>query len=149
MFGRPFVTDPRVKGEDLLFLEHANIRLNDEIRQAYLQVGPPVKPSASVGFYSTPTPDEPTGRTHVAGSTSGIDRLWWTLHESCTGQLLPYVFTDAEDERNQYTDGRQPCRRPPPTGRAARWQGRRPPVVHVGARPSRTWPGCRAGRIRL
>ena len=92
-----------VKGEDLLFLDYANIRLNDELRQTYAQVGLPAEPFASVGFYSPPTPDDPTGRPHVSGRTSGVDPFWWTLAEFCTGELLPYVFTDAEDERNQYT----------------------------------------------
>ena len=92
-----------VKGEDLLFLDYANIRLNDELREEYAQVSLPSEPFASVGFYSPPTPDDPTGRPHVTGRTSGVDPFWWTLHEFCTGELLPYVFTDAEDERNQYT----------------------------------------------
>ena len=67
------------------------------------QLGLPAEPFASVGFYSPPTPDDLTGRPHVTGRTSGVDPFWWTLHEFCTGELLPYVFTDAEDERNQYT----------------------------------------------
>ena len=92
-----------VKGEDLLFLDYANIRLDDELRQAYAQVGLPAEPFGSVGFYSPPTPDDLTGRPHVAGRTSGVEAFWWTLHEFCTGELLPYVFTDAEDDRNQYT----------------------------------------------
>ncbi|MDQ1433925.1 MAG: hypothetical protein QOF59_741, partial [Actinomycetota bacterium] len=32
-----------------------------------------------------------------------VAAFWWTLAEFCTGELLPYVFADAEDERNQYT----------------------------------------------
>src|SRR5262249_5794814 len=28
---------------------------------------------------------------------------WWTLKEFCDQQLLPYVFADAEDDRQQYT----------------------------------------------
>src|SRR6185437_15513447 len=58
---------------------------------------------ASVGFYAPPTPDDPSGRPFVAGRTSGVTAFWWTLAEFCSGELLPYVFTDAEDERNQYT----------------------------------------------
>ena len=37
------------------------------------------------------------------GRTSGVDAFWWTLTEFCAGELLPYVFADAEDERHQYT----------------------------------------------
>jgi len=92
-----------VKGEDLLFLDYANIRLNDELRETYAKVGLPAEPFASVGFNSPPTPDDLTGRPHVTGRTSGVEPFWWTLAEFCAGELLPYVFTDAEDERNQYT----------------------------------------------
>ena len=92
-----------VKGEDLLFLDYANVRLNDELRGRYAAVGLPAEPFASAGFYSPPTPDDPTGRPHITGRTSGIESFWWTLEEFCQGELLPFVFTDAEDERHQYT----------------------------------------------
>ena len=61
------------------------------------------RPFASVGFFAPPTPDDLTGRPHVTGRTSGVSAFWWTLAEFCSGELLPYVFADAEDERNQYT----------------------------------------------
>ena len=32
-----------------------------------------------------------------------MNAFWWTLAEFCRDELLPYVFADAEDERNQYT----------------------------------------------
>jgi DNA helicase HerA-like ATPase len=32
-----------------------------------------------------------------------VSAFWWTLAEFCAEELLPYVFADAEDERNQYT----------------------------------------------
>jgi hypothetical protein len=97
-----------VKGEDLLFLDHPNRRLTDpdtgpELREAYARLGLPAAPFASVGFYAPPTPDDPTGRPHVTGRTSGISPFWWTLSEFCQGELLRYAFADAEDERNQYT----------------------------------------------
>lgn len=92
-----------VKGEDLLFLDHANIRLDDDLRERYAQVGLPAEPFASVGFFSPPTPEDPTGRPHITGRTSGVQAFWWTLEEFCAGELLPFVFTDAEDERHQYT----------------------------------------------
>ncbi len=39
----------------------------------------------------------------MTGRTSGVNAFWWTLEEFCDRELLPYVFADAEDERNQYT----------------------------------------------
>jgi DNA helicase HerA-like ATPase len=97
-----------VKGEDLLFLDHANRRLTDvttgaELRDAYARLGLPAEPFASAGFFAPPTPEDPTGRPHVTGRTSGISPFWWTLREFCAQELLRYAFADAEDERNQYT----------------------------------------------
>jgi DNA helicase HerA-like ATPase len=97
-----------VKGEDLLFLDHVNRRLTDVddgpvLREGYAKLGLPAEPFASVGFFAPPTPDDPTGRAHVTGRTSGISPFWWTLREFCAEELLRYAFADAEDERNQYT----------------------------------------------
>jgi len=92
-----------VKGEDLLFLDRANVRLDDDLRADYAGLGLPAAPFASVGFFAPPTPQDPTGRPHVTGRTSGVTAFWWTLAEFCTEGLMPYVFTDVEDERNQYT----------------------------------------------
>jgi uncharacterized protein len=92
-----------VKGEDLLFLDCANKRLDDALRQDYEKLGLIAEPFASVGFYAPPIPGDTTGRPRVTGRTSGVAAFWWTLHEFCERELLPYVFADAEDERNQYT----------------------------------------------
>ena len=92
-----------VKGEDLLFLDTPNVRLDDELRGEYAKLGLPAKPFPSVGFYAPPTPSDLTGRPHVTGRTSGVGAFWWTIAEFCAKDLLPYVFADAEDERNQYT----------------------------------------------
>jgi hypothetical protein len=92
-----------VKGEDLLFLDQPNIRLDDDLRAAYADLGLPAEPFRSAGFWAPPIPDDQTGRPNVTGRTSGVEAFWWTIAEFCAGQLLPYVFADAEDERNQYT----------------------------------------------
>jgi DNA helicase HerA-like ATPase len=92
-----------VKGEDLLFLDQRNARLDDDLRADYAALGLPAEPFASVGFWAPPIPGDMTGRPNVTGRTSGVDAFWWTLAEFCDQQLLPYVFADAEDERNQYT----------------------------------------------
>lgn len=92
-----------VKGEDLLFLDHANSKLDPDRRAAYARLGLPAAPFSSVGFFAPPTPEDPSGRPHVVGRTSGVASFWWTLAEFCRDELLPFVFADAEDERNQYT----------------------------------------------
>ncbi|MGD9987932.1 ATP-binding protein [Pseudonocardia sp.] len=92
-----------VKGEDLLFLDRPNVRLDDDLRADYARLGLTAAPFGSVGFFAPPTPDDLSGRPHVVGRTHGIAAFWWTLGEFCARELLPYVFADAEDERNQYT----------------------------------------------
>ncbi|HVH22942.1 MAG TPA: ATP-binding protein [Pseudonocardia sp.] len=92
-----------VKGEDLLFLDQPNTRLDDVERDRYARLGLRADRFDSVGFFAPPTPDDPSGRPHVTGRTSGVTAFWWTLDEFCAGELLPYVFADAEDERHQYT----------------------------------------------
>jgi uncharacterized protein len=92
-----------VKGEDLLFLDQPNVRLDDHMRAQYAQLGLPADPFASVAFYAPPMPDDITGRPNVTGRTSGVQAFWWTIAEFCAQGMLPYVFADAEDERNQYT----------------------------------------------
>jgi DNA helicase HerA-like ATPase len=92
-----------VKGEDLLFLDQPNIRLDDDLRAEYAALGLSAEPFRSAGFWAPPIPDDVTGRPNVTGRTSGVEAFWWTIAEFCSRQLLPYVFADAEDERNQYT----------------------------------------------
>jgi uncharacterized protein len=92
-----------VKGEDLLFLDQPNVRLDDDLRAEYAALGLPAEPFASAGFWAPPIPDDQTGRPNVTGRTSGVEAFWWTLKEFCEQQLLPYVFADAEDDRQQYT----------------------------------------------
>ena len=92
-----------VKGEDLLFLDHKNSRLDENLRDRYGRLGLPAEPFSSVGFYAPPTPEDTTGRPNVVSRTSGVAAFWWTPAEFCREELLPYVFTDAEDERHQYT----------------------------------------------
>ncbi|WP_405763106.1 ATP-binding protein [Streptomyces sp. NBC_00045] len=92
-----------VKGEDLLFVDQPNARLDEPLRAAYGRLGLPARPFVSVGFYAPPLPGDTTGRPHVTGRTSGVTAFWWTLAEFCERELLPYVFTDVADEKNQYT----------------------------------------------
>jgi uncharacterized protein len=92
-----------VKGEDLLFLDQPNVRLDDDLRVGYAELGLPAEPFASAGFWAPPIPDDTTARPNVTGRTSGVEAFWWTLREFCDQQLLPYVFADAEDDRQQYT----------------------------------------------
>ena len=50
-----------------------------------------------------PVPGDTTGRPTSPAALTGVARFYWTLQEFCTPELLPYVFADADDERQQYT----------------------------------------------
>lgn len=92
-----------VKGEDLLFLDRANARLGEDDRAAYERLGLRPGPFDSVEFWAPPRRGDPTAAAEVATRHTGVTSFYWTLAEFCRERLLPFVFTDAEDDRQQYT----------------------------------------------
>ncbi|MEV0716114.1 ATP-binding protein [Asanoa sp. NPDC050611] len=92
-----------VKGEDLLFLDHPNVKLDDRTTAAYAALGLPAKPFADVRVYAPPRLGDASGTPDVSSRLAGVDSFYWTLEEFCADRLLPYVFADADDERQQYT----------------------------------------------
>jgi DNA helicase HerA-like ATPase len=90
-----------VKGEDLLFLDHPNTHL--DTADAYARLGLPAAPFPDVRVYAPPRRGDATGAPDVNSRLSGVDSFYWTLDEFCADRLLPYVFADADDERQQYT----------------------------------------------
>ena len=92
-----------VKGEDLLFLDHPNAALNLAEADRYRHLG--LSPGAfpSVGVLAPPRRDDPNAVPDVASRTQGVTAFFWTLHDFCSQELLPFLFADAEDERQQYT----------------------------------------------
>ncbi len=56
----------------------------------------------------------------MSSRLSGVDSFYWTLAEFCADRLLPYVFADADDERQQYTMVVHSVDRPPGPGRRRR-----------------------------
>lgn len=91
-----------VKGEDLLFLDRANTRLDAEQAERYRTLGLPAEPFGSVGIYAPPRPG-PAAAPDVAARDTGVTSFFWTLEEFCREDLLPFLFADAEDERAQYS----------------------------------------------
>ena len=92
-----------VKGEDLLFLDRANTQLDDADRERYRRLG--LEPGAfgSVSFHAPPRRGDPSAAADVATRHQGVTSFFWTLADFCAERLLPFVFTDAEDDRQQYT----------------------------------------------
>ena len=91
-----------VKGEDLLHLDRVNSKLDDEQRSKYSDMGLPSTPFESVGLFAPPRLDDPKGTADVA-SRSDVTSFFWSIHEFCVDDLLPFLFSDAEDDRAQYT----------------------------------------------
>lgn len=92
-----------VKGEDLLFLDRANLRLDDEQAERYRKLGLPAGKFEDVAFKAPPRRNDPNAGPDTASRTTGVSSFYWTLEDFVTGELLPFVFADAEDERQQYT----------------------------------------------
>ena len=92
-----------VKGEDLLFLDRANVQLGDEDRERYRRLGLEPGTFGSVSFHAPPRRGDPNAAADVATRHRGVTSFFWTLAEFCADRLLPFVFTDAEDDRQQYT----------------------------------------------
>jgi DNA helicase HerA-like ATPase len=91
-----------VKGEDLLFLDHANSRLDDDQRGRYQRLGLPAEPFRSCSVYAPPRRGG-SGAPDVASRTAGVTAFFWTLEEFCHQDLLPFLFADIEDDQAQYT----------------------------------------------
>lgn len=92
-----------VKGEDLLFLDHPNRFLEPEHIDRYHLLRLPADRFPSVGFFAPPRRGDSSGVPDVAGRGDGVTSFYWTLADFCRDELLPFVFADAEDDRQQYT----------------------------------------------
>lgn len=92
-----------VKGEDLLFLDHSNIQLSDADRARYRALGLEPGPFASAAFFAPPRVGDPNANPDVSTRTEGVTSFFWTIAEFCEDELLPFVFADAEDDRQHYT----------------------------------------------
>ncbi|WP_329108596.1 ATP-binding protein [Micromonospora sp. NBC_01699] len=92
-----------VKGEDLLFLDHPNTRLDAATTAAYAKLGLTAGAFPDVRVYAPPRAGDASGTPDVSSRLTGVDSFYWTLSEFCSDRMLPYVFADADDERQQYT----------------------------------------------
>ncbi|MEY2430882.1 MAG: hypothetical protein QOC92_607 [Acidimicrobiaceae bacterium] len=93
-----------VKGEDLLFLDHPNNALAPDQAERYRALGLPADEFRSVGVWAPPRRDDVgVAAPDVASRSLGVRSFFWTIHDFCDQQLLPFLFADAEDDRQQYT----------------------------------------------
>jgi hypothetical protein len=92
-----------VKGEDLLFLDHPNTRLDPATSAAYAKLGLAAGAFPDVAVFAPPRGGDSSGTPDVSSRLSGVDSFYWSLAEFCADRLMPYVFADADDEKQQYT----------------------------------------------
>ena len=92
-----------VKGEDLLFLDKENIRLSGDQRARYSRLGLSPGGFRSVEFWAPPKRNDVNAVPDVATRQRGVTSFFWSIAEFCTQDLLPFLFADAEDDRQQYT----------------------------------------------
>jgi DNA helicase HerA-like ATPase len=91
-----------VKGEDLLFLDRANKKLTAERAERYRPLGLPARPFGDVSFWAPARRGVDSAAPDVSSRTEEVTSYFWTVHEFCKQDLLPFLFADAEDERAQY-----------------------------------------------
>ncbi|HXY41059.1 MAG TPA: hypothetical protein VEQ10_15410, partial [Vicinamibacteria bacterium] len=84
-----------VKGEDLLFLDHANAMLNESDREHYRRMGLDPRPFDSVSVYAPPRKGDANASPDVAARTTGVHSYYWTIAEFVEDELLPFLFADA------------------------------------------------------
>ena len=92
-----------VKGEDLLFLDYANTRLEETEQARYITLGLEARPFRSLRVLAPPRKGDPNGTPATGARTTGVRPLYWTVAQFCKQGLLPFLFADAEDERQHYT----------------------------------------------
>jgi DNA helicase HerA-like ATPase len=92
-----------VKGEDLLFLDHPNNALDATNRDKYATLGLPVGAFPDLGVFAPPIPGDANAKPNVSSRTRNVRSFFWTIAEFCADSLLPFLFADAEDDRQQYT----------------------------------------------
>ncbi|MFT7473340.1 MAG: DNA helicase HerA-like ATPase [Verrucomicrobiales bacterium] len=92
-----------VKGEDLLFLDSPNIDLSADQAARYQHLGLEPEPFRSVGIVAPPRRGDSAATPAVGARSTGVLPFFWTLDTFCRSNLLPFLFADAEDERQQYT----------------------------------------------
>jgi DNA helicase HerA-like ATPase len=90
-----------VKGEDLLWLDRPNRRLDDEARQRYQRLGLPIGAFQSVGLYAPTRRGGATPMPDTGGRQEGIRPYLWTIREFARDRLLRFAFAEADASRGQ------------------------------------------------
>ena len=90
-----------VKGEDLLFLDQPNARLEPKAREDYARLGLPAEPFDSVQVLAPVRPGSRERMPATGSRQKGVSAFFWTLREVVTERLLRFLFAEAEDAASQ------------------------------------------------
>jgi hypothetical protein len=91
-----------VKGEDLLWLDKPNNRFNEEAAARWRALGVEAEPFPSVGFWAPPRRQSgDVLMPDTGGRQEGVTAFTWTPREFIDEGLLQFLFTDANDTKNQ------------------------------------------------
>jgi tetratricopeptide (TPR) repeat protein len=90
-----------VKGEDLLWLDRPNVRLNPEARALYERLGLPAGAFQSVGLYAPTRRGQGAPMPDTGGRQEGVRPYLWTMREFAHDRLLRFAFVEAEANRGQ------------------------------------------------
>ncbi|GIW42258.1 MAG: ATPase [Candidatus Binatia bacterium] len=90
-----------VKGEDLLWLDRPNARLDETSRAEYAKLGLPPTPFQSVALYAPVHRGSKVPMPATGGRQEGVEPYVWTLREFARERMLRFAFAEAEDARAQ------------------------------------------------
>lgn len=90
-----------VKGEDLLFLDRPNARLDAAARAQYASLGLPAGPFQNVSIYAPTRPHVATTTPDTGTRQEGVTAYYWTLREFALERYLRFLFADADQESEQ------------------------------------------------
>lgn len=90
-----------VKGEDLLWLDRPNMRIDEKSKGAFRRLSLPVGPFTSVKLFAPARRHSGVPMPDVGGRQEGVSPYLWTMREFAQERLLRFAFADAEDYRAQ------------------------------------------------
>lgn len=89
-----------VKGEDLLWLDKANTRLDAKLEAEYRALGLPAGAFESVGFFAPARRQSKVLMPEVGSRHEGVRAYAWTLRELARERLLHFAFADASNAQS-------------------------------------------------
>ncbi|HEX5478444.1 MAG TPA: ATP-binding protein [Dehalococcoidia bacterium] len=90
-----------VKGEDLLWLDKPNRRLDDRARAQYEEMGLPVGPFPSVEIRAPAQKGADLMLPATESRQEGVAAFAWSLSAFCRDRMLRFLFAEADSETSQ------------------------------------------------